>query len=181
MAPSHYLNQCWLITSKVQCHSFRAIWKEISLPSFTKISLKITSLKFHPNLPGPMSTYLHYMISFLHIEIVKPSGSFLMEVKDVPNYYCHSEGNARHQAMILTSYRELIVCFDIWRFKQAYNSEAGFGGHHCDFEQHMPCLTAPVCMNFVKFVLEAPSASILWGRYYSVTMWRLTWGGASIR
>ena len=28
----------------------------------------------------------------------------------------------------------LIVCFDIWWFKQAKNSETGFGGHHCDFE-----------------------------------------------
>ena len=70
----------------------------------------------------------------------------------------------------------LIVCFDIWRFKQAKNSEAGFGGHHCDFDQHVMCLTVHVFMNSVKFVLEAPGASILWGRYYSVTMCRLTWG-----
>ena len=69
----------------------------------------------------------------------------------------------------------LIVCIDIWRFKQANNSETGFGGHHCDVEQHAPCLTVHVWMNSVKFVLEAPGASILWGRYYSVTMWRLTW------
>ena len=32
-----------------------------------------------------------------------------------------------------------IVCFDIWRFKQVNNSETGFGGHHCDFEQHVLC------------------------------------------
>ena len=70
----------------------------------------------------------------------------------------------------------LIVCFDIWRFKQVNNSETGFGVHHCDFEQHVPCLTVHVCMNSVNFVLEAPGASILWGRYYSVTMCRVTWG-----
>ena len=28
----------------------------------------------------------------------------------------------------------LIVCFDIWRFKQVNNSETGFGSHHCDFD-----------------------------------------------
>ena len=57
----------------------------------------------------------------------------------------------------------LIVCFDIWWFKQAKNSETGFGGHHCDFEQHVSCLTVHVCMNSVKFTLEAPSASIFMG------------------
>ena len=73
----------------------------------------------------------------------------------------------------------LIVYFDMWRFKQVNNSETGFGGHHCDFEQHVPCLTVHVCMNSVNFGLEAPSASILWGRY-SVTMCTHL-GGASIR
>ena len=48
----------------------------------------------------------------------------------------------------------LIVCFDIWRFKQVNNSETGFGGHHCDCVQHVPCITVHVCMNFVKFVWE---------------------------
>ena len=46
---SHYLNQCWLIISKVEWHS--------SEGNFTshpyQISLKITYLKFYPNLPGP--------------------------------------------------------------------------------------------------------------------------------
>ena len=37
----------------------------------------------------------------------------------------------------------------------------------------MPCLAVHVCMNSAKFVLKAPGASILWGRYYSVTMCRL--------
>ena len=69
----------------------------------------------------------------------------------------------------------LKVCFDIWRFKQVNNSEKGLDGHHCYFEQHVSCLTVHVCMNSVKFVSEAPGTSILWGRYYSVTMCRLTW------
>ena len=38
----------------------------------------------------------------------------------------------------------LIMCFDIWGFKQVNNSETGFGGHHCDFEQHVSCLTVHV-------------------------------------
>ena len=63
-----------------------------------------------------------------------------------------------------------LVCFDIWRFKQAKTHKTCFGGHHCDFEQHVPCLTVHVCMNSVKFVSEAPGASILWGRHYSVTL-----------
>ena len=41
----------------------------------------------------------------------------------------------------------LIVCFDNWWFKQANNSETCFGGHHCYFEQHVPCLAVHVCMN----------------------------------
>ena len=36
----------------------------------------------------------------------------------------------------------LIVCFDIWRFKQVNNSETGFGGRYCDFVQHVPCAYA---------------------------------------
>ena len=46
-APSHYLNQCWLILSKNQWYS-----SEVPQTSITKISLKITYLEFYPNLPG---------------------------------------------------------------------------------------------------------------------------------
>ena len=45
-APSHYLNQCWLIINKVQWHFTR------DTSSVTEISLKITYLKFCSNLPG---------------------------------------------------------------------------------------------------------------------------------
>ena len=72
------------------------------------------------------------------------------------------------------------MCFDIWRFKKANNSETGFGGHHCDFEEHVPCLTVHVCMNSVMFVLEAPGASVLWG---ATILWQCagSLGGTSIR
>ena len=70
--------------------------------------------------------------------------------------------------------RALIVCFDKWRFKQALNSETGFGGNHCDFEQHVP------------YEFHAPGASILWG---ATVPWQCAYsfggggggGGASIR
>ena len=48
-APSHYLNQCWLIITDVH---LRVISHKISQPSVTKISLKIVFLRFYWNLPG---------------------------------------------------------------------------------------------------------------------------------
>ena len=48
-APSHYLNQCWLIISEVQWHSYQG---NFIRPLITKIRLKITFLKFHSNLSG---------------------------------------------------------------------------------------------------------------------------------
>ena len=50
MAPSHYLNQCWLIISEIQW--FRAILQEMPQPTITKICLKIAYLKCHSNFPG---------------------------------------------------------------------------------------------------------------------------------
>ena len=52
-APSHYLNQCWLIISEVQVtFIIRAISQEMPQPSITKIHLKIAYLNFHSNFPG---------------------------------------------------------------------------------------------------------------------------------
>ena len=51
-APSHYLNQCWLIITEVQWHSFQAILQEMPQPTIAKIHLKMTYLKFHWNFPG---------------------------------------------------------------------------------------------------------------------------------
>ena len=47
--PSHYLNQCWLINSKVQWHSSECNFTRYPQPSVTVISLKI---KFCYNLSG---------------------------------------------------------------------------------------------------------------------------------
>ena len=47
MAPSHYLNQCWLIISEVCDNHLRAISQEIPRPSITKITLKYACIKFH--------------------------------------------------------------------------------------------------------------------------------------
>ena len=52
MAPSHYLNQCWLIISKVRWHPSESNLQEIPQPSVTEISWKISFLKFCSNLPG---------------------------------------------------------------------------------------------------------------------------------
>ena len=50
-APSHYLNQCWLIIRKVQWHpSENNCTRDSS--AIIEISLKITYLKFCSNLPG---------------------------------------------------------------------------------------------------------------------------------
>ena len=48
-APSHYMNQCWLIISGIH---LRTISQEIPQPSITRISLKIVYLQFLSNLPG---------------------------------------------------------------------------------------------------------------------------------
>ena len=50
-APSHYLNQCWTIISKVQWHSSECYFTRDTSTSVTKIILKITYLKFKLNLP----------------------------------------------------------------------------------------------------------------------------------
>ena len=58
MAPNQYLNQCWLIISKVQWHSLQGnltrdnlVINKIYLV-ISKISLKSMSLTFHSNIPG---------------------------------------------------------------------------------------------------------------------------------
>ena len=45
MAPSYYLNQCWLFISEVN-------FTKIPQPLITNISLKITWIKFYSSLPG---------------------------------------------------------------------------------------------------------------------------------
>ena len=50
-APSHYLNQCWLI-SNVEWHSSEGSSQEIPQSSITEIIWKIKDQKFHSNFPG---------------------------------------------------------------------------------------------------------------------------------
>ena len=51
-APSHYLNQCWLITLVQWCSSEGNFALDISQPSVTKINLKIIFIRLYWNLPG---------------------------------------------------------------------------------------------------------------------------------
>ena len=51
-APSHYLNQCWLIISKVLWHSLEGIIIEDLKIPISKTKLKIPFLESHPDLPG---------------------------------------------------------------------------------------------------------------------------------
>ena len=58
MAPSHYLNQCWLFISELHWHSRQDNFTTDTQPSSTsstKVSSKMTFLKFHSNLPGANS------------------------------------------------------------------------------------------------------------------------------
>ena len=48
IAPGHYMNQCWLIISKVQWHLSEGNFTRIN----HKISFEITCIKFHPDSPG---------------------------------------------------------------------------------------------------------------------------------
>ena len=47
-APSHYLNQCWLVISEVQWYSY-SISHGMPQPPIIKLRLKIAYLKFHSN------------------------------------------------------------------------------------------------------------------------------------
>ena len=61
MAPSHYLNHCWLIFSKVQWHPSESNFtRDTSAISHFKISWKIIYLKFCSNLPGANELSKHY-------------------------------------------------------------------------------------------------------------------------
>ena len=67
-AQSHYLNQCWLVISKIHWHSSEGIFiREISHPSITKFCLKIPS-----NLPGDneqIKKHATYLILLYHVYV----------------------------------------------------------------------------------------------------------------
>ena len=52
MPPKHYLNQYWLVISKLRWRSSDSISQEIPQSSITNVSLKITFLNFHSELFG---------------------------------------------------------------------------------------------------------------------------------
>ena len=64
-APSHYLNQCWLIISEVKWHSYYRNFSRDAQPSITKICMKITYIKFHSNFPGANELAFNIMVSIL--------------------------------------------------------------------------------------------------------------------
>ena len=51
-APSHYLNRCWLIVSKVLWHLSEGVMLRISADTISKSRSKIASLKSYLDLPG---------------------------------------------------------------------------------------------------------------------------------
>ena len=52
MATSHYLNQCWLIISKVLWHSHEGISQEMLQISIIDMIYKMTDLKLQQHFPG---------------------------------------------------------------------------------------------------------------------------------
>ena len=51
-APSHYLNQCWLMITDVQWQSPEGNFATDTSPSINNFSYKITFYKFYSNFPG---------------------------------------------------------------------------------------------------------------------------------
>ena len=71
-APSHYLNQCWLIMIAVQWHSYSCNFTRVAFAiSITKVCMKMTYLKFYSNFPGASEltfwsmTHFKTMVLFL--------------------------------------------------------------------------------------------------------------------
>ena len=65
MAPSHYLNQCWLIISKVHWHSSEGNFAKDTSATNHKNQLEITFLKLLSNLPGAneLMNHMHWQIN----------------------------------------------------------------------------------------------------------------------
>ena len=73
MAPGHYLQQCWLIISEVQGHSFqgnftRDAWSCLS-HQFVKLAWKIIILEFNSNPIYSIIIYLLILVIFILIII----------------------------------------------------------------------------------------------------------------
>ena len=67
MAPSHYLNQCWLITTElINTHGRTIPFQYWYLShAVTKISLNITYSKFYLNLPGTNELIYKWIIAHI--------------------------------------------------------------------------------------------------------------------
>ena len=77
-ATSHYLNQCWHIIREVQWQSAEANFtRHVHQQSIFKITLKITCLKFHSNLPGVNE------LMFVNFHISDVSLCFIFSVSSV--------------------------------------------------------------------------------------------------
>ena len=93
-APSHYLNQCWLIISKVEWHSFKGKFTRDTQPSITEIIWKIECLKFHSNFQGAneltslLLCCMHYLV-ILDCVITSPVYTWIISnsVKYVMHIY----------------------------------------------------------------------------------------------
>ena len=126
----------YCIYSKIQVRPFRPLWYPVSSSVLSTkgtrlfatlvlciacmTCIKVTNFDMLPWL-YKASWNIHTVMSLLEAPCTKTSWKALLF----------------HAIFGITG--ALIVCFDIWRFKQAKNSETGFDGHHCDFEQRMPC------------------------------------------
>ena len=81
LAPSHYLNQCWLIISDVPWQSPEANFiRDIIPPSIYKITLSITYPKFHSNLPGANELNSKPQLHPTHLLVSCQQGDLLRHV-----------------------------------------------------------------------------------------------------
>ena len=71
MAPSHHLNQYWLIIGNILWHSPEAISQEMLRISIPDMSFKITNLRVHPHFPGAneLITVNFHFIFYIYIYI----------------------------------------------------------------------------------------------------------------
>ena len=64
MAPSHYLNQFWLIISEALWHSPDSNWKKILQKFIVEMSLTFTNLKLLSNHPGAKELIQSYITRY---------------------------------------------------------------------------------------------------------------------
>ena len=94
-APSHYLNQCWLIISKVLWHESALSWEDLKIP-ISKTRLKIPFLELHLDLPGAnelkslcmifqVGTTIHWWVGLVGLDLFNddtcPSGHISRPVR----------------------------------------------------------------------------------------------------